>query len=329
MLRTIKSQYSKFNEMSVPTTEAIMPEPITPPTEARPSIFSWFMKLGYAQGAFWATMICLVSVSNDVLMRTLGSRLHVAEIIFFRFLFSMITVVPLMLSKGTTLFYTKKPVLHLLRAILGVGAIGACCYAVNAMPLSENTTIMFSQPLFFLPLAVIFLRENVDKARWIATLIGFVGLVIILQPGADTFRLVAFVPMAAALQFALLDILAKKMVKTENTYNMLFYFAFGTTIGACIPALYFWQTPTLAELGLLVLLGIGANLIQVCLIRAFSATDASALMPFRYVEFIFSALFGFLLFSEIPTQIVFLGALLIIAGTFYISYQETQKEKRK
>ncbi|WP_084756013.1 DMT family transporter [Candidatus Paracaedibacter symbiosus] len=289
---------------------------------------SWFFQKGYLQGAFWACMICLVSVSNDVLMRYLGERLHVAEIIFFRFLFSMITVVPLMMSRGLTLFKTNRPHLHVFRAILGVGAIGACCYAVNVMPLSENTTIMFSQPLFFLPLAVLLLKEKVDAPRWIATLFGFAGLLIIIQPGSETFNLVALIPMAAAFQFALLDILAKKMVATENTYSMLFYFAFGTTIGAFIPAIIFWQTPTLAELGLLILLGIGANLIQVCLIRAFSATDASALMPFRYVELIFSALIGFLLFSEVPMALILEGAALIIAATFYISYYEAKKKNK-
>jgi S-adenosylmethionine uptake transporter len=290
---------------------------------------SWFMQKGYAQGAFWAIMICLVSVSNDILMRLLGNKLHVAEIIFFRFLFSMVTVIPLMLSRGTELFITKCPFLHFLRAILGVGAIGACCLAVNIMPLSENTSIMFSQPLFFLPLAVLLLKEKVDLPRWMATIIGFLGLILILQPGTDTFKLVGLVSVAAALQFALLDILAKKMVSTENTYSMLFYFAFGTTLGALIPALYFWQTPTMVELGLLVLLGIGANLIQVCLIRAFSATDASALMPFRYVEFIFSALFGYLFFTEVPAQSILFGAALIIAATFYLSYYESKKESRK
>lgn len=289
---------------------------------------SWFLQKGYLQGCFWAVMICLVSVSNDILMRFLGERLHVTEIIFFRFLFSMVTVVPLMMSRGLSLFKTSYPHLHILRAILGVGAIGACCYAVNIMPLSENTTIMFSQPLFFLPLAVLLLKEKVDAPRWIATLIGFSGLLLIIQPGAETFNMVALVPMAAAFQFALLDILAKKMVVTENTYSMLFYFAFGTTLGALIPAIIFWKTPTLNELGLLVLLGIGANLIQVCLIRAFSATDASALMPFRYVELIFSSIFGFLLFSEVPLPLILEGAALIIAGTFYISYYESKKNKK-
>lgn len=291
-------------------------------------IFGWFMEKGYLQGAFWATMLCLVSVFNDVLMRFLGERLHVSEIIFFRFLFSMVTVVPLMMSRGLTLFKTNHPYLHVFRAFLGVGAFLACCYAVNVMPLSENTTIMFSQPLFFLPLAVLLLKEKVDTPRWIATLFGFGGLVLIIQPGSETFNFIALVPMAAAFQFALLDILAKKMVVTENTYSMLFYFAFGTTIGALIPAIIFWQTPTLTEIGLLILLGIGANLIQVCVIRAFSATDASALMPFRYVELIFSALFGFMLFGEVPMPLILEGAAVIIAATFYLSYYEAKKKNK-
>lgn len=290
------------------------------------NFIGWFFRKGFPQGAFWATMICVVSVSNDVLMRFLGERLHTTEIIFFRFLFSMITVIPLMLSHGTAVFKTSRPMLHVFRAILGAGGIGACCYAVNVMPLNENTSIMFSQPLFFLPLAVFLLKERVDAPRWIATLIGFLGLMFILQPGIDTFRWVALIPVAAALQFALLDILAKKMVATESTYNMLFYFAFGTTIFAFIPALYFWETPNLYELGLLVLLGIGANLIQVCIIRAFTATDASALMPFRYVEFIFTSIVGFMLFSEIPTQITLFGVVLIIAGTAYLSYCESRRK---
>lgn len=288
---------------------------------------SWFMQKGYPQGAFWAVMICLVSVSNDILMRFLGHSLPVVEIVFFRFLFSMITVIPLMMSRGTELFKTKRPGLHVLRAIVGVGAIGACCYAVNHMPLSENTSIMFSQPLFFLPLAVFFLRESVDIPRWVATSIGFLGILVIVQPGTEAFRLVALVPVTAAFLFATLDIMAKKMVSTENTYSMLFYFAFGTTVCAFLPAIYYWQTPTLRELGLLTLLGIGANLIQVCLIRAFSATDASALMPFRYVEFLFSAFFGLMLFGEIPAQYTLYGAALIITGTFFISYHENRKSK--
>jgi S-adenosylmethionine uptake transporter len=289
--------------------------------------FKWFVSKGYAQGVFWAIMISVVSVTNDVLMRFLGERLHPVEISFFRFFFSMVSILPLMVSNGLTLFKTQRPMMHALRAVLGAVALGLCCYSVNIMPLSENTTIMFCEPLFFLPLAYVLLKEKVDAPRWIATIIGFIGLMIILRPGTEAFRIVAFVPMTAAILFALSNVMVKKMTG-EHASTMLFYFGVGTTLFALIPLPFFWQMPTLSELGLLILLGIGGNMIQVCLFRAFSATEASALAPFRYVEFIISALFGYLLFSQIPTVWIFGGAALITVSTFYITIMETRKERK-
>jgi S-adenosylmethionine uptake transporter len=272
-------------------------------------------------------MMSVFSVTNDVVMRYLGERLHVVEISFFRFFFSMVTVLPFMLPKGLDLFKTQQPVMHFWRALLGAAALGLCCYSVNIMHLAENTTIMFAEPLFFLPLAYILLKEHVDKSRWIATMVGFLGLLVILQPSSETFRLVALVPMTAAFLFAMLNILAKKMIATEHSMTLLFYFGLGTTLLSVVPLLFFWQVPTWHELMLLVMLGAGGNMIQVCLFRAFAATEASALAPFRYVEFIISALFGFLLFSQIPTAFVFAGAALIIVSTLYITVVETRREK--
>lgn len=291
--------------------------------------FSWFIQKGYLQGAFWAVMITLVSVSNDILMRLLGAGLDVIQIFFFRFFFGMLTSIPLMLSHGTILLKTSRPWMHFWRTIFGVGAIGSACYSVNLMPLSDNTILMSSQPFFFLPLAVFFLHEKVDVFRWTAILIGFIGLLIMFQPGGEALRVIVLVPIAAALLFAMSDIVAKKMVTTENTHSMLFYFATGTTLITLIPAIFVWKTPSWYQLGMLVLLGIGGNLIQVCMIRAFSATDASALSSFRYVEFIFASLFGFIFFLEIPTLVTLVGASFIIVGTAYISYYEAQKERKK
>jgi S-adenosylmethionine uptake transporter len=289
----------------------------------------WSLQKGYAQGAFWAIMICITSVFNDIIMRFMGERLPVPEIVFFRFLFSMLSVLPIIIYRGRKSLATKNPKMHFYRAIIGAAAIGLSCYSVNVLPLSENTTIMFAEPLFFLPMALILLREKVDKIRWIATLVGFVGLVIILKPGTETFNWFALAPISAAILFSLLNVLAKKMVDHENDITMLFYFGLGTTIVALIPAMIFFETPTFNEILFLALLGIGANLIQLCLFRAFSATDASALMPFRYVEFIFASLLGFMFFGEIPTNVILFGAALIIGSTFFLSYSETKKEKKK
>jgi drug/metabolite transporter (DMT)-like permease len=291
---------------------------------------AWFFKRGYTQGVFWFIMISLVSVTNDVLMKYVGGNLHPVEISFFRFLFSMISVLPFMAPHGLKLFKTSDPSKHVWRAIIGAGAIGACCFSVNLMPLAENTTIMFAEPLFMLPMAVLLLKEKVDSARWIATIIGFFGLLIIVQPGIATFNVKAFIPMTAAFLFVLLNVLAKIMVnREEHTLTMLFYFGLGTSLvaGAILP--WFWTMPTLKDLMLLALLGVGANMIQVCLFRAFAATDASGLMPFRYTELLFSAAIGFFFFAELPTKWILVGGSLIVLSNFYITYREMDKEKVK
>lgn len=299
---------------------------LTASSLANVPVFGWFIRKGYLQGVFWALMICLVSSTNDVLMRFLGERLHVVQIIFFRFLFSTLSVLPFMLHHQANLFKTAHPKNHALRAIIGALALGLCCLSVNIMTLAENTAIMFCEPLFFLPMAYFLLKEKVDKNRWIATLVGFIGLLIIVQPGMDSFRLHAFVPMAAAILFAYLCVMAKQMISTEHTLTLLFYFGLGTSVFAGIFLPFFWVSPTLHELGLLILLGVGANLIQVCLFRAYAATDASALAPFRYTEFLFAGTFGFLFFGQIPDLSILFGAGIIGLSAFYISYMETKKE---
>jgi S-adenosylmethionine uptake transporter len=283
----------------------------------------WFFRPGFRQGVFWAILIVFFSSLCDVLMRYLGKNIHFTEIIFFRFFFCLLTIIPLMLSQGMKILHTTRLNFHILRAIFGVSAFFADCYAVKIMALNEYTIFVSCQPLFFLPLAFFFLREKVIRIQIEATIIGFLGMLFIQNAGTDALRIAALVPMSGAILFSLLDLLTKKMVDTESTYSLLFYFSFGTTLLALIPTLYYWQTPTLLEFGLLILLGIGANLVQFCLIKSFAATEASALMPFRYIYFIFSIIFGYAFFSEIPTYITLIGAFFIFIGTFFMSYKRS------
>ena len=291
-------------------------------------LLGWFVRKGYLQGVFWALMICVVSSTNDALMCCLGERLHTVQIMFFRFLFGMLSVLPIMLRHQENLFKTAQPKVHALGAIVGAVALGLCCYSVNIMPMAENTAIMFFEPIFFLIMAHFLLKESVDKARWMATILGFAGLIYIIQPGTQSFQIEAFVPMTAALLFAYLCVMAKRMISTEHTLTLLFYFGLGTTIVAGFVVPFFWQTPNMTELFYLALLGVGSNMIQVCLFRAYSATDASALAPFRYAEFIVAATFGFIFFGQVPEIKVIIGAAVIGAGAFYISYAETKSERK-
>jgi S-adenosylmethionine uptake transporter len=285
----------------------------------------WFFRPGFPQGAFWAILVVFFSSLCDVLMRCLGENIHFTEIIFFRFFFGFLTIIPLILSQGIKDLRTTRINFHILRAVLGVTAFFADCYAVKIMPLNEYTILVSCQPLFFLPLAFFFLGEKVIRTQLWATLIGFLGVVWIQQAAPDILKIAVFIPICGAFLFSLLDLFTKKMTDTESTYSLLFYFSFGTTILALFPTLFFWQTPTFVEFGLLILLGIGANLIQYCLIKSFMATNASLLMPFRYVYFLFSILFGYMFFSEIPTPTTLSGAFFIILGTFFISKRQRNR----
>ncbi|MGN6671063.1 MAG: DMT family transporter [Candidatus Nucleicultricaceae bacterium] len=302
---------------------------------ARPSFLSWFNQKGYLQGVFWIIVVSLVSNMNDILTRKVGSRLPPLEVAFFRFFFAVITLLPVMISKGRTAFKSKHPGVHALRSVLLYGAIVCWSVGVTLIPLAAVSTLALTVPIFVLPMAVVFLQEKVGVQRTIATLVGFCGILIVVMGGGSntasflkditTFNNGTLYMICACVLFALSDIINKKMVVKESTLSMMFYIALGTTAFGIIPAYTVWMEPTLHELVFLFLLGAGANLILFFLLKAFAATDVSALAPYRYVELLLAGLFGFLLFNEIPTIWTLVGASIIVPSTFAIAYYETKK----
>ena len=281
---------------------------------------NWFLDKGLAQGILWGVLIYVTSSINDVLMKFLGNRLPPAETVFFRFLFSFIVIaIPVFFSKQKY-YKTNMHGLHAIRGIIGTIALGLCCYSVKVMPLAENTTILFSEALFLLPLSYIFLKEKVSLAVIIANLIGFIGLLIMFRPQASNFNLMAFLPTIAAFLFAVMDIIIKKMINNkEPNITMLFYFGLYTALisGVFIPNI--WITPSIKEFWLILFLGIGANIIQLFIFLAYRATTASNLSVIRYTELPIAMLFGYLFFGQTPQAYSIVSACIIILSTCIIS----------
>lgn len=288
----------------------------------------WLFKKGFPQGAFWACMVSLSSVFNDVIMCGVGKNIPVIEITFLRFFFSTLILLPFVFYVGFKTFKTNMKTMHLIRIILGAFALWLGCLAVNHIDLSQNTAITFTQPLFFLPLAYFFLKERVGYPRIFATVLGFLGLIYLLQPGTNTFSYYSCAPILAAFLFAILDVLTKKMVSTESTLLLLFSLSFGSMILVLPFAWGNLEPISLYDTVLLIVLGLSANLIQVFLFLAFKATDVSALGPFKYTELLFAILFGYIFFGQVPHYSIFIGSTIIIASTLYISYIETQKKTK-
>ncbi len=305
---------------------------------------SWFLKPGYAQGVFWITLVALTSNMNDILMRE-ASRLPAQEVTFFRYFFALITLLPIMLVKYKTAFKTERPGLHIIRSLLLFVAILSWAGAVKLVPLTVMSIYALTVPLFVLPMASLFLKERVGWQRTLATILGVIGIFVIMHGSVtDTDTLFQsltlqsntaphvltgiWMLLGAAIAFALSDIVNKKYVSKESNLSMLFYIALGTAIFASFFAYPVFVMPTMDELFYLVLLGAGGNLILFFLLKAFAATDVSSLAPYRYTELIFAGFFGYFLYAEIPTIWTFSGAGIIILSTALIAWYEIKVRKK-
>lgn len=286
---------------------------------------SWMGRRGYLQGAIWTLTCCLLSNVNDILMKCTSSQLHSFQIVFFRSFLGLLIITPFFL-KTTKSLKIPHPKLHIKRVFAGTAAITFACYSTSILSLPEVTVLSFCQPLFFLPAAVLFLQEKLTTSRLIANFLGFVGVFIVLNPeNKSFFSIASFVPLASAFLFMILDIITKKSVDLIQPLTLVFYFNLGTTILTGIFSLFIWQTPTIAEIGLLLLLGISATLIQLSSFLSLSASTILSLAPLRYAELIISSIFSVLLFNEAPTYSVMLGSILIIGGVLYTTVNESRK----
>lgn len=280
----------------------------------------------YLQGVAWFIASLFISTCNDIITKYLGHNITPYQVVFCRFLFGTITLLPFMLWHGKKSFYTSRPMVHVIRGSLLFCGIFLWAYALNHVIVTMATVINFTIPLIVVCFARIFLGENVSLARWIATLFGLIGVVVVINPTAIEFDFMSLLLVIGSIMFAGLDIINKKYIVKESMFSMLFYSNLVTLLLSFIPAYYHWIELDLHQLLLIMCLGAGANLILYCILKAFALDDASALAPYRYTELIISSTLGYLIFSEIPSINVLLGAAIIVPATFFVIYNETRKQ---
>lgn len=278
------------------------------------------------RGIGWFVISLLVSSSGDVIMKYLGSNFHPYQVVFLRFLFATIVLLPWFYSNRSE-FATSRLPLHFIRGALLFGGISFWCMGLNIVKIALATTINFTIPIFVAVLAVVFLKEKFSMFRMIATLLGFVGVVIATNPASMQFESMSLVLIISAFMFALLDVINKKFVTDESTISMLFYSNIFTTLLSLIPAMSVWNPLTVKDLCVFVLLGIIANLILYCLLRSFKLIDASAVAPYRYTELLFSAGMGYIFFNEVLDSSIISGAVIIIVATLFVLYESLLKRK--
>ena len=284
---------------------------------------SWQRLSPNHRGALWMIGASLGFTINSAFVKTLSAEgLDTIQIAFARALFSSLALAPFFYRAGLGALRSKVPALHATRAISGSLAMVCGFYAVGQLPLAEFTALTFTQPLFVVLMAVLILKEQVRWRRWLATAVGFLGVLIMVRPGAAAFDPAAMVALASVLGIALAVSLVKKLPPNESHVAMLAYFCIASIVMTVGPAIYAWQDPTLFQWALLAAVGVLGIASQAMIIRAYRNGEASFVAPFDYLKLILAGLIGFLVFAEVPDYWTAVGALVIVGSTFYIARRE-------
>jgi len=278
---------------------------------------------GNVRGALWMLLAGLFLTVMVTLIKLLGQRLPVAEIVLLRQIVMGAIIAPTILRGLPGSLATKFPHLHAVRVICAAVAMLAGFTAVVHLPLADATAIAFSKTFFITVFAILFLGETVGRHRWSATLIGFLGVVVILRPGTAGIDLYAGLAVVSAAGAAVVMTVIRKLSQQERPVTILTYQVVFVGLIMLPIALYAWVPPTLSELGILVVVGIVSWAGQMCNIRAFRAGEASAIAALDYVRLLYATLIGFLVFGDLPELATYAGAALIIAGSLYTMWRET------
>lgn len=284
----------------------------------------WSKQPGNVRGAAWMLASGVLFTGMASLVKDLGSRYDPFQIGLFRCFFGFIVLLPLILPHGVQAFRTRRPVLHLARALCGVIAMAGGFYGLANLPLADVTAIGFGLPLFLIVTAVLFLGEKVRWRRWTATVVGFIGVVIMLRPGEGSVEVATLVVIGSTMMVSFAATMVKLLTRTESTLTSLAWFGVVSTTAMAIPAALVWETPAAGDWALLVLVGVLGAAGQTCTVRAYTVGEATAVAPFDYFKMIYAVAVGILLFGEWPDAWTLTGAVVIVGSTLYIARREAR-----
>lgn len=281
-------------------------------------------KRNYLCGVGWFIFSLFVCIGNDSIMKSLGGRYQTMQIIFLRYLFAIVSLLPCMFNRQA--FYSQHLIMHFCRAIMLTLGIAMYCFSLAYLPFSTVITVNFTIPIFTLILAYIFLKEKINKSKIIATVAGFIGIWITTRSMSTFASWATIMLVASAVMFAALDVINKKFVVQEGILTMLFYTAIFTLMLTVLPAWNSWNAVLMKDWMAFIMLGFGANLLLFCILKAFAKVDVSSIAPFRYIEFILSVIVGFTFFNEIPTKETMIGVSIIVPSTLYIILSNVKED---
>ncbi len=263
-----------------------------------------------------------------IAIKLAAQSLHTFEIAFFRNFFGLIAALPLLILHGPGLLRTTQLPRYVVRCAIGIVSMMAGFWAIGHLPLAQAVALSYSTPIFVTIAAVMFLHEQVRARRWAAVALGFIGVVIIVRPGSDSFSVGTLVALAAAVLSGIVSVQIKQLSRTEPADRIVLFTTMLWVPMSLLPALTVWEWPQGIVWLWVIAAGVFGTSGHMLWTRALKLGDVSALTPISFMQLPLVAIAGWLLFQEPLDRWTALGAGVIFIANAYIAHREAQLARR-
>ncbi len=281
------------------------------------------------QNRLGITLMCLgilLFALNDVMGKWLMATYSVGQVLLLRSAAAILILLPFALKEGLgTILSAPRPGLQLARVFFGTVETACFYWAVTTLPLVSVMTYYLAAPLYVAAIAPFLLKERLARDQWIAVVLGFTGVLLVLQPSEQTLTLPALVAIIGSVLFAGLMLSTRQLRGTSAT-SLIVWQTMGALVFGIVFAPFSWVVPTWRDFALLSLLGVVAMMAHVLVAQALRIAPASVVSPFNYTLIVWAAVFGWLFFGEWPNVWMFAGAFVIVAAGLYLLWREGRTE---
>ena len=251
------------------------------------------------------------------------------QVIFFRGFFGVLLYFLIMpRDRIKNFYYTKRPGLHFLRCFFGLIALLAIFTALRNLPLATVVSISFAAPIFTTILSIFLLSEKVGLFRWLAVIVGFIGIIIITEPGFTSLNIYFIYPVIFCLGMSYVAITIRQLSTSEPVWLISLYFSATITLASFFTIPYGWIMPDIKDLMLLISIGIFGGAANLWLSQSYKFSEVSLVTPLKYLALVFAIIFGYLIWNEVPSIKTLAGAFLVITSSIIIFRREITLKKQ-
>jgi drug/metabolite transporter (DMT)-like permease len=270
--------------------------------------------------------ICAFSIMDVIVKWSVDYP--IGQVLFFRGFFGIVFyffVIPR--DRFHNFYVTKRAGLHFLRCFSGLIALVAIFIALRSLPLATVVSISFAAPIFTTIFSIFLLHEKVGIYRWLAVIIGFIGILVITEPGINSLNIYYIFPIIFCLGLSYVAIAIRQLSTTEPVWLISFYFSLSITLLSFLTIPYGWVMPDLKDFLILSMIGIFGGVANLWLGQSYKYSEVSLVTPLKYLALVFAIIFGYFIWNEIPTIKTLFGALLVIVSTMIIFRREIYNKK--